>query len=158
MSWISTGTEVEQTRLQKADDDLTATMLGEELAALRHRPELAQKYAHFLAAVGENRAVPPRLTELLQRRIRCIHGLALSPAVGLNEVEDKALQAGEVTVFSALEQAVLRVAEQMPYAHDQIDDETVAQLQHELGAEAVVVLLVAAAFYDVNCRLALCLS
>lgn len=158
MSWISAGAQVEQDSPVNAADGIATALLGEELAALRHRPELAQKYADFLAAVGENRAVPARLTELLQRRIRCIHGLALTPTVALNEVEDKALQAGEVAAFSALEQAVLRVAEQMPYAHDQIDDETVAQLQHELGAEAVVVLLVAAAFYDVNCRLALCLS
>ncbi|MEQ8692516.1 MAG: hypothetical protein RIC89_17000 [Pseudomonadales bacterium] len=158
MSWISTGVEEEHKGPLKAGDDLTAAMLGEELAALQYRPELAHKYAHFLAGVDENRAVPARLTELLQRRIRCIHGLALAPAVVLSEAQDKALQAGDVAAFSALEQAVLRVAEQMPYAHDQIDDETLAQLTHELGAEAVVVLLVAAAFYDVNCRLALCLS
>lgn len=54
--------------------------------------------------------------------------------------------------FAAPEQAALARAEQFPFEHHGISDAAVDWAKTQLGAKAIVALLVALAFFDVSCR------
>ncbi len=132
-------------------------------AVLGQRPELLTRYREFYRTLWDDALVPRRILELCRLRVASIHDCAQEWAirdaeVALSEAELGALARGDFSGFSPEEKTALAVAEQMPYAHHQITDQEVAELNRALGSPAAVALLTALAFFDVTCRLKLVLE
>ena len=132
-------------------------------AVLGQRPELLARYRDFYRTLWDDALVSRRVLELCRLRIASIHGcnqewVIRDAEVTLNDVELGALEQGDFSAFSPEQQAALAVAEQIPYAHHQITDAEVAELNRALGSPAAVALLTALAFFDVTCRLKLVLD
>lgn len=129
---------------------------------LNHRPELAQQYAAFIDCIWAQPSPSRRVLELCHRRITAIHGQSPQPSmdygVALTGDELKSLQRGDFAPFSADEQLALAVAELMPYNHHAVTDVQMHACEQAFGAAGAVNLLVALAFFDVNCRLQLTLQ
>lgn len=126
-------------------------------ALLGLRPGLLARYKAFYSALWEDDLLPRRLLELCRLRIAEIHGCAQErtvrdAAVGLSDLEEAALRTGDPAAFAAPEQAALARAEQFPFEHHGISDAAVDWAKTQLGAKAIVALLVALAFFDVSCR------
>ena len=126
-------------------------------AALRLRPELAERYRAFYASLWESGVVSRRILELCHLRVAAVHGCESEwqirdSAVPLGARELEALRTGDVTVFAAAEQAALGLAEQLPHAHHQMSDAQVAAAKDALGDAGCVALLTALALFDAGCR------
>lgn len=116
--------------------------------------ELGVRYEAFLDALANEDLLPRRLLELSAWRIASIHGVDPPDCPSINAAEAAALSRGVFEEFDATERAMLTVAEQVPFAHHQVSDAHVADLQAALGSSGVVAALTAMAFIDVNVRLA----
>ena len=142
------------------DNDSPASALE---AVLGLRPELLSRYRAFYATFWEDGLVPPRTLELCRLRIAAIHDcdaewLIRDANVALSGEQLDALRSGHFDDFSADEQAALAVADQIPHQHHQIGDDDIQALEHTLTPAGAVLLLTAAAFFDVSSRLKLVLG
>jgi len=126
--------------------------MSEFVSLLAQRPELADRYAAFLASVQGHAAVPERLHALCRARIQQIHGVQPS---GLDDATLSQLAVTDYSSFSRAEATALRVAEKMSLQYHGITDEEVEQVRREVGDDGCVALLTALSFYDVECRLQL---
>lgn len=124
------------------------------LQMLSAQPVLLEKYQLFLQQLNSDESVPANILEMVRRRIDYVHGAASKPSVSISADEDLRLSRAQFSQFADDAQAALTIAELMPFGHAQISDNDVTKLQHHFGERGVVVVLVAAAFHDVECRLA----
>lgn len=124
-------------------------------AVLGHRGELQAKYQTFLEQISREDAVPARVLALMRLRIGMIHGRHVNvseESVSADEVAR--LKRADFTVFSPAERAALAIAEHIPFDVHGITDAQVTEVDTHFGHRGCVVVQVAAAFFDVNCRLA----
>ncbi len=122
-----------------------------------HCPQLLERYKAFYASLWDSQQVPHRVLELCRLRIAAIHGCCQELAVrdqgtALAAAEVDALRSGDCSGFAPVEQAAIVVAEQFPFQHHQISDETVAVARAALGTQGLVALMIALAFFDATCR------
>ncbi|MFT7652094.1 MAG: hypothetical protein ACI9ON_002396 [Limisphaerales bacterium] len=124
------------------------------LQMLSTQPALLDKYQLFVQQLNSDESVPAKILEMMRRRIGQIHGTASKPLASVSPDEDLQLSRAQFSQFSDDAKAALTIAELMPFGHADISDHHVAKLQHYFGERGAVVVLVAAAFQDVECRLA----
>ena len=119
---------------------------------LEIRPVLQQKYQAFLASIESSESVSARVFSLCRARVEQIHGCLEEE---ISEREAAALSNGELSIFTAEEQAALVVAERLPFQHHDLLDDEVANLKSSFGDDGCVTLLTAISFFDVTARLKL---
>jgi alkylhydroperoxidase family enzyme len=120
------------------------------------RENLFAAWREFASLLWEKRLAPPVILQLVQLRVRQLHGLAL----GAHRMSE-ALEAGwdETRVaelhtwwksarFDAAERACLRLAEQFVLDAKGITDDEVAPVRAALGDASVVALALALAIFD----------
>jgi alkylhydroperoxidase family enzyme len=132
-------------------------------AVLGERQALAARYRRFYRSFWTEGLIRRRVLELTRLRIAAIHDCAPEWAqrdadVRLTDRELQALRQGDFLDFPEDEQSALGLAELMPFAHHQISDEQVADIDRRFGSPGAVTLLTALAFFDVNCRLKIVLD
>lgn len=125
---------------------------------LAHAPALHARYKAFVESWWQDGTLSRRLLELVRLRIGLIHGQDLSdqkrdPEVALSAAEEQDLIAARFDNFPPQERVALEAAEHIPFDHHGLSDAQVHALSEHLGHRGAVALLIAAAFFDVNCRL-----
>ena len=132
---------------------------------LATRPELSRQYAEFFNSFSTTDLLPARALEILRLRISWVHGASLDPAIlaTVREISEEEAQglfsaSSEESLFSDADRSVMAIADTLPLNHHQLSDAQVVDLGRHLGTPGVVALLVAAAFYDVQCRMQIALS
>ena len=126
-------------------------------------PELAAKYEVFEQTLADDAALGARHRAMCRLRIAAIHSCqeewqARPEGEVLTDAELDALSRGDSTAFANADQAVLTVAEAIPYDHHGLTDEQIAEVRSHLGEAGTVALLTACAFHDVSCRWRLALG
>lgn len=132
-------------------------------ALLERCPELLDRYRAFYRSFWSEGLVPRRILELTRLRIAAIHGCpqeweARDAGVALSRRERESLRNGDFSAFTEDEQALLSLAELIPFAHHQISDNQVAELSRRLGPSGTVAALTALAIFDARCRLEIVLD
>lgn len=125
---------------------------------LRLEPSLETRFRAFYDSVQHTNALPGRILDLCRVRIGFIHGLAddlLTPGgePALDPATRAALQSGTFNTFDRDARIALALAEKIPFAHDAVTDQEVADARAVFGERGAVALLTALAFIDVFCRL-----
>ena len=137
---------------------LSASLLGNlNLSGL---PDgLFDKYTDFCAGIWSEPEPGQRALSIGLTCIEAIHGIADERREALDvellPTELAQIRAFQFAGFTAEEQIVLALADLIPFRHHEISDEQVVAAQEAFGPRGAVVLLVALAFFDVNCRLKL---
>jgi alkylhydroperoxidase family enzyme len=133
-------------------------------AVLALRPELLHLYRDFYRRLWTDEPAPATLLELGRLRIAQVHDCPAEVAIrharaDVNDARVAALaQWSTADCFSAVEQAVLRIADKVPYQYHDISDGEVAALRRHLSDPQVVGLMLALTLFDAHCRLRLALG
>lgn len=123
------------------------------------RPELLDHFKAFYGALWDEELLEPQLLELLRLRIAQIHGCEAELAVrfdgaGLSDDKLDALSHWRNSdIFDDKDRALLAYAEQIPFAHHAISDESAAEVRSHLGEAGYVAYSIAVSMFDSICRL-----
>jgi hypothetical protein len=120
------------------------------------RENLFAAWREFASLLWQKRLAPPALLQLVQLRVRQMHGLALgrtrmSEALEAGWDESRVAQLDtwwKSARFDATERACLRLAEQFVLDAKGISEAEIAPVRAELGDAAVVALVEALATFD----------
>jgi alkylhydroperoxidase family enzyme len=121
------------------------------------RPNLFAAWRDFAALFWERRLVPPVLLELVQLRVRQLHGLAIERRRRMRETLDSGWDESRVALlerwwksdrFDAAERACLRLAEQFVLDAKQIGEAEIAPVRQALGDAGVVALVESLGLFD----------
>ena len=115
---------------------------------------LRSRYQAFRQQMWSGTHVPTDVLQLCRAYCAIIHG-AYQPEAhgGLSTAQAAALLRHDVSEFSAGEHAALTVCAKVPLAHHEVSDAEIASLIQHFGEAGTVSLLVAIAFFDVECRM-----
>ena len=121
-----------------------------------HRPELAEAYVRFTAAIRSRSTLPPRLIELVRLRVafhnqcRSCMAIRYADAVDAGVTEDLVCsleQPEEAPDLTDAERAALRFADLLASDHLSIGDETIDRLREHFSEPDVVELGMHVALY-----------
>jgi len=121
------------------------------------RPNLFAAWREFAALFWEKRLVPPMLLQLVQLRVRQLHGLAIEGKPRMSEALDEGWDESRVALldswwksdrFDPMERASLRLAEQFVLDAKQIGEAEITPVREALGDAGVVALVEGLALFD----------